>query len=123
MGCAWGVYNRGGLGGALPGNPTAIPPCHGLGPGMCNVHTHLWYEEVGYRVLAMNVSISLTPELADLIRAKVASGRYSSPSEVVCEALRLLERADQCDAEELRRLREAWKEGMASGDAGPLDFA
>ena len=90
---------------------------------MCNVHTHLWYEEVGYRVLAMNVSISLTPELADLIRAKVASGRYSSPSEVVCEALRLLERADQCDAEELRRLREAWKEGMASGDAGPLDFA
>jgi len=32
---------------------------------------------------AMNISISLTPELIDLIKAKVESGRYSSTSEVV----------------------------------------
>ena len=71
----------------------------------------------------MNVSISLTPELVGLIKTKVASGRYTSTSEVVREALRLLERADQRDAEELRRLRQAWEEGVASGDRGPLDFA
>ena len=55
----------------------------------------------------MNVSISLTPELVGLIKTKVASGRYTSTSEVVREALRLLERADQRDAEERRRLRQA----------------
>ena len=71
----------------------------------------------------MNVSVSLTPELVELIKAKVASGRYASTSEVVREALRLLERADRREGEELRRLREAWEEGLASGDAGPLDFA
>lgn len=71
----------------------------------------------------MNVSVSLTPELMGLIKAKVASGRYTSTSEVVREALRLLERADQREAEELARLRHAWQEGVESGDAGPLDFA
>lgn len=70
----------------------------------------------------MNISVSLTPELVDLIKARVASGRYTSTSEVVREALRLLERADRREAEELRRLRGAWEEGVVSGDAGPLDF-
>jgi antitoxin ParD1/3/4 len=71
----------------------------------------------------MNVSVSLSPEVVALIEAQVASGRYASASEVVRDALRLLEDADQRDAEELGRLREAWEEGAASGDAGPLDFA
>ena len=70
----------------------------------------------------MNISISLTPELVSLIKTKVASGRYTSTSEVVREALRLLERADQRDAEAARHLRQAWDAGVASGDAGPLDF-
>ena len=42
----------------------------------------------------MNISISLTPELVGMIKAKVEGGRYSSTSEVVREALRLLERMD-----------------------------
>jgi antitoxin ParD1/3/4 len=67
----------------------------------------------------MNISISLTPELVGLIKTKVESGRYTSTSEVVREALRLLERTDERDA----RLRQAWNDGVASGDAGPLDFA
>jgi antitoxin ParD1/3/4 len=71
----------------------------------------------------MNISISLTPELLGLIKAKVESGRYTSTSEVVREALRLLERADRLEAERIEELRRAWKEGVDSGDAGPLDFA
>jgi len=71
----------------------------------------------------MNISVSLTPELLDLIKAKVESGRYTSTSEVVREALRLLERADQQEAERLKSLRRAWREGVKSGDAGELDFA
>ena len=71
----------------------------------------------------MNISISLTPELLGLIKAKVDSGRYSSTSEVVREALRLLERADRLEAERIQGLRRTWQEGVDSGDAGALDFA
>jgi antitoxin ParD1/3/4 len=70
----------------------------------------------------MNISVSLTPELIDLIKAKVDSGRYTSTSEVVREALRLLERADQQEVERIRGLRRAWKEGIESENAGELDF-
>ena len=70
----------------------------------------------------MNISVSLTPELVDLIKAKVASGRYTSNSEVVREALRLLERADQREAGHVEALRREWAEGIDSGDAGLLDF-
>jgi antitoxin ParD1/3/4 len=72
---------------------------------------------------SMNISISLTPELMVLIKAKVDSGRYISTSEVVREALRLLERSDRLGAERAEGLRRAWQEGVDSGDAGPLDFA
>jgi len=37
------------------------------------------------------VNVSLTPELEKFVSAKVESGRYNSASEVVREALRLLE--------------------------------
>jgi antitoxin ParD1/3/4 len=70
----------------------------------------------------MNISISLTPELLSLIKAKVASGRYTSTSEVVREALRLLERLDRLEEQRIKELRQAWREGIESGDAGPLDL-
>jgi antitoxin ParD1/3/4 len=73
--------------------------------------------------ISMNISISLTPELMVLIKAKVDSGRYISTSEVVREALRLLERSDRLEADRAEGLRRAWQEGVDSGDAGPLDFA
>lgn len=71
----------------------------------------------------MNISVSLTPELLNIIKAKVDSGRYTSTSEVVREALRLLDRADQQEAERVKTLRKAWQKGIDSGDAGELDFA
>jgi antitoxin ParD1/3/4 len=71
----------------------------------------------------MNISISLTPELVGLIKARVDSGRYTSTSEVVREALRLLERADERDVEARARLKQAWDDGIASADAGAVDFA
>jgi antitoxin ParD1/3/4 len=71
----------------------------------------------------MNISVSLTPELLNIIKAKVDSGRYTSTSEVVREALRLLDRADQQEAERIKTLRKAWQRGIDSGDAGELGFA
>ncbi len=47
------------------------------------------------------MNVSLTPELEILISKKVESGRYTSASEVVREALRLLEEQDTL--RELRR--------------------
>ena len=40
------------------------------------------------------MNVSLTPELEQFVSAKVQSGRYNSASEVVREALRLLEEHD-----------------------------
>ena len=71
----------------------------------------------------MNISITLPPELVSFIQAKVETGRYGSTSDVVQEALRLLAQADRHEADETARLRQAWDEGTASGDDGPLDFA
>ena len=41
----------------------------------------------------MGMNVNLTPQLEELVRSKVASGLYTSASEVVREALRLDGRA------------------------------
>lgn len=71
----------------------------------------------------MNMNVSLTDELANFVKAKVSAGRYASSSEVIREALRLMERVEQREAEKLEFLRQAWQDGINSGDAGEIDFA
>ncbi|PWR22429.1 type II toxin-antitoxin system ParD family antitoxin [Zavarzinia compransoris] len=70
----------------------------------------------------MNLNVSLTDELVKFVKSKVAAGRYSSSSEVVREALRLMEKTERQEAEKLALLRAAWREGLDSGDAGEIDF-
>ena len=41
------------------------------------------------------MKVHLTPELGQLVQARVKSGRHNSASEVVREAFRLLERRDE----------------------------
>ena len=53
------------------------------------------------------------PELAQLIQEKINSGRYSSASEVVREALRLLKQKDELHAVRLRQLRSRIDKGLA----------
>jgi antitoxin ParD1/3/4 len=62
------------------------------------------------------LSIALTEELARDIEKAVASGDYSTVSEVVRDALRAWkrERADREAA--IRRLKQLWDEGLASGE-------
>jgi len=71
----------------------------------------------------MNMNVSLPEELAKFVKDKVSTGRYGSSSEVVREALRLMERTEREEAEKLALLRRAWKEGIDSGDAAEIDFA
>ncbi|MGH7840378.1 MAG: type II toxin-antitoxin system ParD family antitoxin [Candidatus Binataceae bacterium] len=67
--------------------------------------------------MAMNVN--LTPQLEQMVRQKVSSGLYTSASEVVREALRLMEEQDGLRAARLDRLREDIQEGLNSGRATP----
>ena len=69
----------------------------------------------------MGMNVNLTPELEELVRSKVASGRYSSASEVVREALRLLEEQDQVRAARLQQLRVDIKRGLDSGAGLPWE--
>ncbi len=71
----------------------------------------------------MNMNVSLTEELAQFVDTKVSNGRYTSSSEVVREALRLMEKAERQEADRLQLLRTAWKDGIDGGDAGEIDFA
>lgn len=67
-------------------------------------------------------NINLSPQLEALVRKKVASGRYTSASEVIREGLRLLEANDRLQSARLERLRQEVREGTASGPAAPWDM-
>lgn len=58
------------------------------------------------------MNVSLTPELEKLVHEKVKTGRYNSASEVVREALRLLEEQDQLRALRLDEVRKKVAEGL-----------
>ena len=64
------------------------------------------------------MNLSLTPELERFVQTKVRSGRYNSASEVVREALRLLEQHEQARATQLKRLQTELDRRLASLDRG-----
>ena len=63
----------------------------------------------------MGMNVNLTPQLEELVRNKVSSGLYTSASEVVREALRLLHEQDQLRDAKLSELRVEIRKGLASG--------
>jgi antitoxin ParD1/3/4 len=68
------------------------------------------------------MNISLTPHLENLVKSKVDSGLYNSASEVMREALRLLEERDQLRNVRIEELRREIQRGIDSGEATPLDI-
>jgi len=69
----------------------------------------------------MGMNINLTPQLEELVRSKAASGLYTSASEVVREALRLLEEQDRLRDAKLAQLRADVWHGLNSGPSEPWD--
>ncbi len=63
-------------------------------------------------------NINLTKYFDTFIERQVASGRYGNASEIVREALRLLEARNKEREQKLKLLRKAVKEGMDSIDQG-----
>ena len=62
------------------------------------------------------MNVSLTPQLEQMVRAKVESGLYASASEVVREALRRMDKSTTQNGRE--RLNAALAVGIAELDAG-----
>ena len=62
--------------------------------------------------------VSLTPKLEELVREKVESGLYNNASEVVREALRLMQEQEEIRRLKLERLRDELAKGEADLSAG-----
>jgi antitoxin ParD1/3/4 len=70
------------------------------------------------------MNVSLTPQLEKLVQDRVKSGRYTSASEVIREALRLLETHDRAIDQGLAQLRadvDAGLRQLDEGQSSPLD--
>ena len=64
------------------------------------------------------MNVSLTPELEKFVSAKVETGRYNSASEVVREALRLLEELDRARSVQLAEFNRELGRRLESLDRG-----
>ena len=64
------------------------------------------------------MNVSLTPELEKFVGNKVESGRYNSASEVVREALRLLEEHDQARGAQMAAFNQELGRRLDSLDRG-----
>ena len=69
----------------------------------------------------MGMNVNLTPQLEALVRSKVNSGMYTSASEVVREALRLMDEQDRLRQVKFDELRSEVRKGLDSGASEPWD--
>ena len=65
---------------------------------------------------SINRSIRFTRHFNELLKRKIASGRYDSPSDVVLDGLRLLEDRDR----DVERVREDIELGWQQSERGDL---
>jgi antitoxin ParD1/3/4 len=68
------------------------------------------------------VSIALTAKQIAALKAAVETGEYATTSEIVREALRDGQFKRELRGEDIKRLRQLWDEGKASGRANPVDL-
>jgi antitoxin ParD1/3/4 len=68
------------------------------------------------------VSIALTGEQIAALKSAVADGEYATTSEIVREAVRDWQVKRELRHEDVKRLRQLWDEGVASGSVGKFDM-
>jgi antitoxin ParD1/3/4 len=68
------------------------------------------------------VSIALTGEQVGALKSAVETGEYATTSEIVREAIRDWQFKRELRMDNLKRLRQLWDDGKASGAATPVDF-
>lgn len=64
------------------------------------------------------MDVTLSGDAEQFVREEVASGRYTSPQEVVREGLRLLHEREILDQQRRERLDEQIDEGLSQLDRG-----
>ena len=69
------------------------------------------------------VSIALTGEQIEALKAVVGAGEYATASEVVREAIRDWQLKRELRQQEILHLRHLWDEGIASGNSEPVNFS
>lgn len=69
----------------------------------------------------MPSSYAVGPHFENFIRQRVESGRYASASEVIRDALRLLEEREELREAQVQNLRAQLQEGKDSGPGIPAD--
>jgi antitoxin ParD1/3/4 len=69
------------------------------------------------------MNISLTPYFEEMVKDKLASGLYHSASEVIRDALRLLEERDKIRELKLEELRKEINQGINSGEPKSMDIS
>jgi antitoxin ParD1/3/4 len=67
------------------------------------------------------MDISLPPQLEELVKQKFESGQYYTASEVVIEALWLLDARDRFREVQTKELRKEIQKGLDSGPSIPGD--
>lgn len=73
----------------------------------------------------MSMNVTLPPELEERVRQRVESGKYSSASEVIREALNLFEAYDDVRTAKLDSLRQDIAKGLSDAKNGrtkEIDF-
>ena len=68
------------------------------------------------------ISVAVTPQQAATMREAVEAGEYATTSEIVREAMRDWLTKRELRQEDVRRLRQLWDDGKASGKPEPVDF-
>ena len=64
------------------------------------------------------MTVTLRPELEQIINDRLASGRYPSPTEVIGDALRLLKERDELREQKLEELRRELQIGIDQIERG-----
>src|SRR5258708_33636785 len=80
------------------------------------------YGTGGHMATVEKVSVALTNEQVSALKAAVETGEYATTSEIVREAVRDWQLKRELRQEDIKRLRQMWDTGLASGSAGELDM-
>jgi antitoxin ParD1/3/4 len=67
-----------------------------------------------------SLKVSIPADLEEFVSSRVASGRYGSVSEIVCEGLRLLEELELAEDTALEELRPLVAVGLEQAKRGEL---
>ncbi len=73
---------------------------------------------MAYNESGDDMTVTLRPELEQIINDQLASGRYPSPTEVIGDALRLLKERDELRERKLEELRRELQIGIDQIERG-----